>query len=160
MVTGWEPGRGTPERQLELIRRCAAFKARVVAEESQEQGRRAVLDLGHSIGHAIEAATGYTGISHGEAVAVGLLPALWLSTQLCGLDPAVEDEVRGLLVHHELPTSWSGVDRARGAHHALPRQEGARRARAGRLLEAVGSPVHGVDVPDDLIESAIARAVE
>ncbi len=160
MVTGWEPGRGTPERRLELIRRCAAFKARVVAEDPQEQGRRAILNLGHSIGHAIEAAAGYTGISHGEAVAVGLLPALWLSTQLCGLDPAVEDEVRELLVHHELPTSWSGVDRAE-VRAALSRDK---KARSGRvrfvLLEAVGSPVHGVDVPDDLIESAIARAVE
>jgi len=154
-----EPGRGTPERRLELIRRCAAFKARVVADDPQEQGRRAVLNLGHSIGHAIEAAAGYTGISHGEAVAVGLLPALWLSSQLCGLDPAVEDEVRELLVHHELPTSWSGVDRAE-VRAALSRDK---KARSGRvrfvLLEAVGSPVHDVDVPDDLIESAIARAV-
>jgi shikimate kinase/3-dehydroquinate synthase len=160
MVTAWEPGRGAPDRRLELIRRCAAYKARVVAEDPQEQGRRAVLNLGHSIGHAIEAAAGYTGISHGEAVAVGLLPALWLSSQLCGLDPSVEDEVRELLVRHELPTAWSGVDRS-AVREALARDK---KARAGRvrfvLLEAVGSPVHGVDVPDDLIDGAIARAVE
>jgi shikimate kinase/3-dehydroquinate synthase len=160
MVAGWEPGRGTPERRLELIRRCAAYKARVVAQDPQEQGLRAVLNLGHSLGHAIEAAAGYSGISHGEAVAVGLLPALWLSSQLCGLDPSVEDEVRELLVRHELPTSATGVERTT-VREALARDK---KARGGRvrfvLLEAVGSPVHGVDVPDELIDRAIARAVE
>ena len=158
LVRGWEPGRGTPERRLELIRRCAAYKARIVADDPTEQGVRAVLNLGHSIGHAIEAAAGYTGIGHGEAVAVGLLPALWLSSRLCGLDPAVEDEVRELLVRHGLPTSHAGVDPAE-VRAALGRDK---KARAGRvrfvLLEEVGPPVFGVDVPDDLIDQAVARA--
>ena len=88
MVQAWEPGRGATEQRLELIRRCAAYKAHVVAIDPREQGMRAVLNLGHSIGHAIEAAAGFTGIAHGEAVAVGLLPALWLSGKVAGLDPA------------------------------------------------------------------------
>ena len=58
-----------------------------------------MLNLGHTIGHAFEAAAGYKGLAHGEAVAVGLLPALWLSSQLTGLDRGVEADVRELLAH-------------------------------------------------------------
>ncbi len=92
-------------------------------------------------------------------MAVGLLPALWLSTRLAGLDPDVEVEVRELLVRHGLPTSYAGVDPA-DVRAALRRDK---KARAGRvrfvLLEEIGRPVFGVDVPDDLIDQAIARAV-
>ena len=159
LVRGWEPGRGTPEQRLELIRRCAAYKAHVVTADPTEQGMRAVLNLGHSIGHAIEAAAGYTGIAHGEAVAVGLLPALWLSARLTGLDPSLEQEVRDLLVRHQLPATYPSVDRA-AVLAALTRDK---KARAGRarfvLLEAVGRPVWGHDPGDDLIEQAVARAL-
>jgi len=160
MVQAWEPGRGAAEQRLELIRRCAAYKAHVVSTDPTEQGLRAVLNLGHSIGHAIEAAAGYQGIAHGEAVAVGLLPALWLSSRLAGLDPALEGEVRELLRRHDLPTTHPGVDPA-AVRAALARDK---KARAGRvrfvLLEAVGTPVWGVDVPDDLIDQAIERALD
>jgi shikimate kinase / 3-dehydroquinate synthase len=159
MVQSWEPGRGSSEQRLELIRRCAAYKAHVVAVDPREQGLRAVLNLGHTIGHAIEAAAGFSGIAHGEAVAVGLLPALWLSSRLAGLDSGVEQEVRDLLVRHELPTSFSGVDPA-GVREALRRDKKAREGRVRFvLLEAVGRPAWGLDVEDDLIDAAIARAL-
>ena len=128
MVAAWEPGRGAPEERLELIRRCAAYKAHVVSADPQEQGIRAVLNLGHTIGHAIETAAGHRGISHGEAVAVGLLPALWLSGRLAGLDPAVEAQVRELLQRHELPTSHRGLDPS-AVRAALARDK---KTRAGR----------------------------
>ena len=159
MVRAWEPGRGAPEQRLELIRRCAAYKAHVVAVDPHEQGLRAVLNLGHSIGHAVEAAGGMGRIAHGEAVAIGLLPALWLSARLAGLDPVLEDEVRELLRHHALPVTAAGLDPA-AVREALRRDK---KSRAGRvrftLLEAVGRPVFGVDVEDDLIDAAIERAV-
>ena len=159
MVQAWEPGRGSSEQRLELIRRCAAYKAHVVSVDPREQGLRAVLNLGHTIGHAIEAAAGFSGIAHGEAVAVGLLPALWLSGRLAGLDPSVEREVRELLQRHELPTSFAGVDPA-AVREALRRDKKARQGRVRFvLLEAVGKPVWGIDIEDDLIDAAIARAL-
>jgi len=158
LVRDWEPGRGTPEQRLELIRRCAAYKAHVVAADPHEQGVRAVLNLGHSIGHAVEAAAGFGRIAHGEAIAIGLLPALWLSARTAGLDASLEAEVRELLRMHELPTAATGLDPAAVAE-ALRHDK---KARGGRvrftLLEAVGRPVHGVDVDDELIEQAISRA--
>ncbi len=159
LVRGWAPGRGAPEERLELVRRCAAYKVRVVAADPREAGRRAVLNLGHTIGHAVEAAGGYRAYAHGEAVAIGLLPALWLSAQVCGLDAAVEDEVRELLLRHGLPTAATGVS-AEAVLEALARDK---KARAGRvrfaLLEAIGRPVWGIDPGDELVREAVARAV-
>jgi 3-dehydroquinate synthase len=63
------------EQWEELVMRCVAVKARVVSEDEREAGTRAALNLGHTLGHALEAATGYTYFLHGEAVAWGLLAA-------------------------------------------------------------------------------------
>jgi 3-dehydroquinate synthase len=63
------------DRWQELVMRCVAVKAKVVSEDEREAGRRAALNLGHTLGHALEAATGYTHFLHGEAVAWGLLAA-------------------------------------------------------------------------------------
>jgi len=159
LVCGWQPGRGAREERLELIRRCAAHKTRVVAADPHEHGIRATLNLGHTIGHAIEAATGYAAYPHGEAVAIGLLPALWLSGRLAGLDPEVEQQTRELLERHGLPTAARGV----GVEAVLEAMRRDKKTRAGRarfsLLEAVGRPVWGVDPGDDLVAEAVARAV-
>ena len=63
----------------ELVRRCAAFKAAVCLRDPHDRGERAVLNLGHTFAHALEAAAHYEGITHGRAVALGLLAALRLS---------------------------------------------------------------------------------
>jgi shikimate kinase/3-dehydroquinate synthase len=65
--------------EAELVRRCAAYKAAVCLRDPYERGERAVLNLGHTFAHALEAAGGYSRVSHGEAVALGLLAALRLS---------------------------------------------------------------------------------
>jgi 3-dehydroquinate synthetase len=111
------------------------------------------------VGHAIEAATGYKAFSHGEAVGIGLLAALWLSAKCAGLDAAVEEEVRELLRRHELPVTARNVSPAA----VIDAMAHDKKARGGRvrfvLLEAIGRPVWGVDVPDELVEKAVARAV-
>ncbi len=63
----------------DLVRRCAAFKAAVCLRDPHEHGERAILNLGHTFAHALEAAAGYEGLAHGRAVALGLLAALRLS---------------------------------------------------------------------------------
>ena len=63
----------------QLVERCAAYKAAVCLRDPHDQGERAVLNLGHTFAHALEAAAGYEGVTHGRAVALGLLAALRLS---------------------------------------------------------------------------------
>ncbi|MGH2880271.1 MAG: bifunctional shikimate kinase/3-dehydroquinate synthase [Solirubrobacteraceae bacterium] len=89
----------------QTILACARTKLAVVAEDERDGGRRQVLNLGHTVGHAIETATGYERYRHGEAVALGLLAALRLS----GLDD-LRAEVGDLLRAHELPTVLDDVD--------------------------------------------------
>ena len=65
---------------LEMVRRCVEIKADVVSQDETELGLRAILNFGHTFGHAIERVAGYTGVTHGQAVAVGMRAALHLST--------------------------------------------------------------------------------
>ncbi len=89
----------------EIVLACARAKLRIVAQDERDAGARQVLNLGHTIGHAIETVTGYARYRHGEAVALGLLAALRLSGQ-----PDLRQEVAGLLKAGGLPITLDGVD--------------------------------------------------
>jgi 3-dehydroquinate synthetase len=66
----------------DIVRRCIRVKARVVSADPREAGLRAVLNLGHSVGHALEAQAGYDRLTHGEAIGLGLVAALAIGTKL------------------------------------------------------------------------------
>jgi 3-dehydroquinate synthetase len=78
------------------VRRSCEIKAAVVTRDEREEGERALLNLGHTVGHAIEASSGYR-VRHGEAVALGLVAALRVSARRAGGDPALEGRVAALL---------------------------------------------------------------
>ena len=99
-----------PEALATAIRRSCEIKAGIVAEDEREAGRRALLNLGHTFGHAIEAATGYGAWLHGEAVAVGLLLAARFSEQSHGLAGDAVARVEKLLQAAGLPTSLDGLE--------------------------------------------------
>jgi shikimate kinase/3-dehydroquinate synthase len=84
---------------------CIRCKLAIVAADERDGGLRQVLNLGHTVGHAIEAATDYTRFRHGEAVGIGLLAALRLSG-----DEELTRDVAALLADNDLPTSAPGVD--------------------------------------------------
>jgi 3-dehydroquinate synthase len=87
-----------------LIARNIAIKARIVeVDEHETLGRRALLNFGHTIGHGIEAAIAYGEMLHGEAIALGLRAALFLSERHCGLDPSASRAVLELLDKYHLP---------------------------------------------------------
>ena len=94
-----------PAIVTEVIRRCCQAKAAIVAEDEQEKGRRALLNLGHTFGHAFEAVAGYDGsVLHGEAVAVGMVHAFRLAVRLGMTKAAERDKVIAHLQRHGLPT--------------------------------------------------------
>ena len=102
----WERVRqGAAPTDSDVITACARTKLRIVARDERDGGLRQTLNLGHTVGHAIETATGYARYRHGEAVGLGLLAALRLSGQ-----EDLRAEVKDLLMRQELPTSLSPGD--------------------------------------------------
>ena len=97
-------GAGADLDDVESILECARTKLEVVAADERDAGRRQVLNLGHTVGHAIETATGYARYRHGEAVGLGLLAALRLS----GAE-ALREQVRELLRARGLPLALEGA---------------------------------------------------
>ncbi len=145
--------RGRPAADRELILACARTKLAVVASDERDAGRRQVLNLGHTIGHAIETATGYGRYRHGEAVGLGLLAALTLSTQ-----PALRSEVADLLAERGLPVTLDR-DIDRDAVVAAVRRD--KKRRGGRvgfvLVEAPGKVRTGMPVAESDIRSSLSE---
>jgi shikimate kinase/3-dehydroquinate synthase len=128
-----------------VIAGCVRTKLRVVAADERDAGERQVLNLGHTVAHAIETATGYARYRHGEAVGLGLLAALRLSGQ-----DALRDLAHDLLEHAALPTRLEGA----GAE-AVVAATARDKKRTGEsvpfvLVEAPGrvTPGHVVGAPE------------
>ena len=141
----------------EAIERSCASKARVVAEDERESGIRAILNLGHTFGHAIETAQGYGEWLHGEAVAAGMCLATRLSVDLGWLP---EQELRGLetlLQRANLPTR-PPVDMT--ADEFLELMARDKKVVDGQLrlvlLEAIGSAVVTAEVGEDRLRALFA----
>ncbi|MEA2412410.1 MAG: shikimate kinase / 3-dehydroquinate synthase [Thermoleophilaceae bacterium] len=100
----WARVRDGRDPDDDVILGCLRTKLAVVAEDERDAGRRQVLNLGHTVAHALEAATGFARYRHGEAVGIGLLAALRLS----GRD-ALRSEVASLLAARGLPVSFDGT---------------------------------------------------
>jgi 3-dehydroquinate synthetase/shikimate kinase len=97
-----------PGKLDDVVFDCARFKCEVVAADERDSGLRAVLNLGHTVGHAIEAAGGYSRYRHGEAIGLGLLAALRLAEA-----PELREEIESVLRRHGLPVELDpgiGVD--------------------------------------------------
>ena len=94
-----------PELPIDqAVAACVRCKAEVVASDEREGGRRAILNYGHTLGHALETAGSYD-LRHGEAVAIGLVYAAELALRLGRIDEARVSEHRAVVSHYDLPTS-------------------------------------------------------
>jgi len=123
------------------ILRCCELKAAIVAEDEREHGRRALLNLGHTFGHAIEAAAGYGEWLHGEAVGLGLAMAADLSRRIGWLDEGDVSRVRTLLARTGLPVEAPPI----GAARALEIMGMDKKVLAGRIrLVLMRRPGEGV----------------
>lgn len=136
-----------------MVLACARTKLAVVRADERDGGRRQVLNLGHTVAHALETATGYGALRHGEAVGLGLLAALRLSGQ-----DALRARVRELLRDAGLPVALpAGVDL--GEVVALTRRDKKRTGERTRfvLVAEPGDVRHGHDVADDDLRAAVAE---
>jgi 3-dehydroquinate synthase len=98
----------------EIVEKCVAIKARIVEnDEFETKGERALLNFGHTIGHAIENATGYKAYLHGEAISLGMRAAAWLSVWQAGLPESDARRIESALIANHLPVTLKpDVDRA------------------------------------------------
>jgi 3-dehydroquinate synthase len=94
-----------PKALAAVIARCCQIKAEVVGQDEMEIGLRAILNFGHTIGHAIEAISGYGAYLHGEAIAIGMVAAARLSAELTGLSEPQVRRIAALLSRAGLPTT-------------------------------------------------------
>jgi 3-dehydroquinate synthetase len=118
---------------------------------------RAILNFGHTVGHAIEAATGYRRYLHGEAIAIGMITAGWLSQMILGLAPRDRIRLEALLANAGLPTR---------VKHPIPRGRTLqflardKKVRDGRvrfvLLKGLGEAVSQQAVPSDLLARTLS----
>jgi len=137
----------------DLVQACARAKLSVVAADERDSGARQALNLGHTVGHAIETVTGYARYRHGEAVGLGLLAALTLSAQ-----PALREEVADLLAERGLPTTLDPSVDVGEVVAATGRDKKRRGGRVGFVLvEAPGDVRTGIPVPDDDLRAAVAE---
>lgn len=140
-----------------LVKRSCEIKAEVVNKDEREDSLRAILNFGHTMGHAIEAVAGYGRFLHGEAISVGMIYAARLSIALCGFPQTDADRLTKLLARFGLPTSAPGLD-----WDALRKAMGVdKKNTAGKLkfvlAKRIGEVEFGCEVPEVLTLEAWNR---
>jgi 3-dehydroquinate synthase len=159
---------GDPPAQSRAVARSCAMKAEIVAADEREGGQRALLNLGHTFAHALEAECGYTGaLLHGEAVGIGMVMAFDLSVQL-GLCPAEDaDRLRRHLAAVGLATDLTRLAQVDwDADRLLAHMAKDKKVKDGRLTfvlaERLGAAFVTQDVPRpavlDLLRARVAEA--
>jgi 3-dehydroquinate synthetase len=126
---------------VDVVRRCASFKAAVCLRDPRDRGERAILNLGHTFAHALEAAAGYDGLTHGSAVALGLLAALRLSGRPTDV---VEEVLQPRRARVDRDSAWAALQRDK---------------KRGLVLLGDDGPRWDVDVPDDDVRRALDELI-
>ncbi|MCL4552250.1 MAG: 3-dehydroquinate synthase, partial [Candidatus Marsarchaeota archaeon] len=141
-----------------LIARSANVKVRVVEADPFESGPREVLNLGHTVGHAVEKCSGYT-VGHGEAVSVGLVAAARISERMGLCDSAVGDRVESLLGRTGLPVRHNA-----NTNQLVDVMTTDKKTVEGRvrfvLVRRIGLVEHGIEVSSDVVSRVLSRLSE
>ncbi len=148
----------------QAVARCCTMKAEIVVEDERETGRRALLNLGHTFGHALEAETGFgDALLHGEAVAVGLVLAAHLSVALGTLDAPSAARISAHIAETGLPATLTAI--AGGpfaADRLLAHMQHDKKNDGGLLtfitLNGIGAAAVRRGVPSDAVEKILRAA--
>jgi shikimate kinase/3-dehydroquinate synthase len=158
-VLGARRVRKDPDYWTLPIARCISLKAQIVSEDERDlSGRRALLNFGHTVGHAIEAALGYRGWLHGEAIAAGMVAEAEIGRTLGVTPPEVADELRETIAQAGLPTRLpAGVDADTLLTHMRHDKKRAGDSLSIVLLEAIGNARLVPNIPTEAIREALTR---
>lgn len=144
-----------PEMTTEIVRRSSGQKGKVVGGDEKEAGLRMILNFGHTIGHALEAATKYGELLHGEAVSIGMMGAARLSQRHAGLGDEAVARMSRMLRGFGLPTSMPEQDPERLIEAMFLDKKVRSKAIRWVLLEDVGKPVIRDDIPMDSVREVL-----
>jgi len=148
-----------PPTLAAVVARCCEIKAEVVGQDEKEGGHRAILNYGHTIGHAIENSAGYGRYLHGEAISIGQVAASYLSEWLRGFPRSEAERVRHLLAATGLPVEMS-LSAAR-REKLLAAMKLDKKVSGGQvrfvLADALGQAVIGQAVPERVLREALHR---
>ena len=150
-----------PEPLAHAVRRSCEIKAEVVGADERESGLRAILNFGHTFGHAIEAGMGYGAWLHGEGVGCGMVMAARLSCALGLVDEAFVERLKALVERAGLPVVAPVLDPVRNADRYIELMRVDKKADAGEIrFVLIDSPGRAVMRPasDDLVREVIARS--
>jgi 3-dehydroquinate synthase len=150
-------GAADAEALTHAIHESCRIKAEVVAADERESGQRALLNFGHTFGHAIEAAQGYGAWLHGEAVAAGMVIASKLSMRVCGLEARDAERVARVIGAFGLPVAAPSIPLPRWLELMGRDKKVADGAIRFVLLETLGRATVRSDVPEQELAAALAR---
>jgi 3-dehydroquinate synthase len=145
-----------PAATVKAIRRCCELKAMIVGRDEQESDRRAVLNYGHTVGHALEALARYEDLIHGEAVAVGMIVASRVAEKLGMVAPDVTARQKALLERTGLSTAVKGPATSR----ILDTMRHDKKARGGKLTMVLPTRIGKVKVVRDVSAEVVREALE
>jgi 3-dehydroquinate synthase len=144
----------------DVVARCCELKADVVRQDETESGLRAILNFGHTIGHAIENISGYGKYLHGEAISIGQVAAARLSVELAGLPVGDAGRIEQLFERAGLPTAITLSAAAR--RRLLAAMQLDKKVSAGQvkfvLARRIGQVESGLEVPPGLLERVLTPA--
>ncbi len=146
---------GPPLMSAALIARSVAIKAEVVSDDEREAGRRTLLNYGHTVGHAIEAVTGYSSYLHGEAISIGMRAAAIISHEMGLLSADDLARQQTLFRTFQLPESAPGLSVEAVIEATLLDKKVRDGSVRWVLLEGIGHAVTRDDVPEDLVRRAV-----
>jgi 3-dehydroquinate synthase len=139
----------------QAILRCMQLKGLVVGEDERESHRRAILNYGHTIGHAVEAATNYSQFLHGEAVAIGMVGAAQIAVDVGALAPELKQRQSALIRSFGLPLVASSVSRD-AVRTAMELDKKGQQGRLAWILPTrLGDVMISRDVPEPIVEAAL-----
>ena len=152
-----------PAHVAHAVRRSCEIKAQVVGADERESGLRAILNFGHTFGHAIEAGMGYGAWLHGEAVGCGMVMAARLSQALGLVDEAFVERLRRLVARAGLPVVAPVLDPARNAERYLELMRVDKKAEAGEIRFVLIDPPGRASMrpaSDAVVAGVIARSCQ
>jgi len=145
---------------MQAVRRSCELKAAIVAEDERESGARALLNFGHTFGHAIEAATGYGAWLHGEAVAAGMVMACELSQLMGYLKKTDVERVREVVKRAGLPVTGPALAPERLLELMALDKKAARGRTRFVVLETIGRARLAADIDDAQVRRAVVAAAQ